>query len=174
MRKLKNSELGRISVDNFKLSQKTPIIVVLDNVRSAFNVGSIFRTSDAFRIDKLYLCGITPAPPSNEIRKSALGATNSVSWEKQEKTEDVIFKLKKDGVRILAIEQTDTSCFLNDYKINNKRIALVFGHEVFGVSQSIIDVCDDSIMIPQIGTKHSLNVSVTVGVVLWDFWKKTT
>ena len=174
MRKLKNSELGRISVDNFKLSQKTPIIVVLDNVRSAFNVGSIFRTSDAFRIEKLYLCGITPAPPSNEIRKSALGSTDSVAWEKQEKTEDVISKLKKDGVRILAIEQTDTSCFLNDYKINNKRTALVFGHEVFGVSQSIIDVCDDSIMIPQIGTKHSLNVSVTVGVVLWDFWKKTT
>ena len=174
MRKLKNSELGRISVDNFRLSNKTPIIVILDNVRSAFNVGSIFRTSDAFRIEKLYLCGITPTPPSNEIRKSALGSTDSVAWEKQEKTEDIISKLKKDGVRILAIKQTDASFFLNDYKINNKRTALVFGHEVFGVSQSIIDLCDDSIMIPQIGTKHSLNVSVAVGVVLWDFWKKTT
>tara|TARA_B100000902_G_scaffold81630_1_gene86216 strand:- start:49 stop:573 length:525 start_codon:yes stop_codon:yes gene_type:complete len=174
MRKLKNSELGRISVDNFRLADKTPIIVILDNVRSAFNVGSIFRTSDAFRIEKLYLCGVTPFPPSKEIHKSALGSTDSVSWEKEEKTEDVICKLRRDGVGILAVEQTDNSCLLDNYEMNDKRIALVFGHEVFGVSQSVIDLCDESIMIPQAGTKHSLNVSVTVGIVLWDLFQKVT
>ena len=172
MRKLKNSELERISVENFKSFEKTPIVVVLDNVRSALNVGSSFRTSDAFRVEKIYLCGITATPPNKEIRKSALGATESVEWEKVEDTESVIKKLKSDGYHICAIEQTEKSTMLNDFILPEKPIAVVFGHEVNGVQQSVIDLCNQCIEIPQIGTKHSLNISVSVGIVIWDLYKK--
>ena len=172
MRKLKNSELERISVENFKTANKTPIVVVLDSVRSALNVGSVFRTSDAFRIEKIYLCGITAFPPNKEIRKSALGATDSVEWEKAEKTEDIILKLKKEGYVVSAIEQAETSVMLNNFPSPEKPIAVVFGNEVNGVQQSVIDLCDNCIEIPQIGTKHSLNISVSVGVVLWDLYNK--
>ena len=172
MRKLKNSELGRISVENFKSSKKTPIVVVLDNVRSALNVGSAFRTSDSFRIEKIYLCGITAIPPNKEIRKSALGATESVEWEKVEDTESVIKKLKSEGYHICAIEQTENSTMLNDFIPPEKPIAVVFGHEVNGVQQSVVDLCNQCIEIPQIGTKHSLNISVCLGIVIWDLYKK--
>ena len=172
MRKLKNSELGRISVENFKTSKKTPIVVVLDNVRSALNVGSSFRTSDAFRIEKIYLCGITATPPNKEIRKSALGATESVKWEKVEDTESVIKKLKSEGYHICAIEQTENSTMLDNFVPPEKPIAVVFGHEVNGVQQSVVDLCNQSIEIPQIGTKHSLNISVSIGIVIWDLYKK--
>ena len=171
MRKLKNSELGRISVENFKNSKKSPIVVVLDNVRSALNVGSSFRTSDAFRIEKIYLCGITATPPNKEIRKSALGATESVKWEKVEDTESVIKKLKSEGYHICAIEQTENSTMLDNFIPPEKPIAVVFGHEVNGVQQSVVDLCNQSIEIPQIGTKHSLNISVSVGIVIWDLYK---
>ena len=174
MRKLKNSELERISVENFKSFEKTPIVVVLDNVRSALNVGSSFRTSDAFRIEKIYLCGITATPPNKEIRKSALGATESVEWEKVEDTESVIKKLKSDGYHICAIEQTEKSTMLNDFILPKKPIAAVFGHEVNGVQQSVVDLCNQCIEIPQIGTKHSLNISVSVGIVIWDLYQKIT
>ena len=174
MRKLKNSELERISVENFKSFEKTPIVVVLDNVRSALNVGSSFRTSDAFRVEKIYLCGITATPPNKEIRKSALGATESVEWKKVEDTESVIKKLKSDGYHICAIEQTEKSTMLNDFILPEKPIAVVFGHEVNGVQQSVIDLCNQCIEIPQIGTKHSLNISVSVGIVIWDLYQKIT
>lgn len=172
MRKLKNSELGRISVENFKTSKKTPIVVVLDNVRSALNVGSSFRTSDAFRIEKIYLCGITAKPPNKEIRKSALGATESVKWEKVEETESIIKKLKSEGYHICAIEQTENSIMLNNFIPPKKPIVVVFGHEVNGIQQSVVDLCSQSIEIPQIGTKHSLNISVSIGIVIWDLYKK--
>ena len=164
MRKLKNSELERISVENFKSSNKTPIVVVLDNVRSALNVGSAFRTSDAFRIEKVYLCGITSTPPNKEIRKSALGSTKSVDWEKIDKTEDAILQLK----------QVENSTMLHQFSVTGKRIAVIFGNEVNGVQQSVIDNSDYCIEIPQIGTKHSLNISVSIGVVLWDLYNKIT
>ena len=174
MRKLKNSELERISVENFKSFEKTPIVVVLDNVRSSLNVGSSFRTSDAFRIEKIYLCGITATPPNKEIRKSALGATESVEWEKVENAESIIKKLKLDGYHICAIEQTENSTMLNDFILPEKPIVVVFGHEVNGIQQSVVDLCNQCIEIPQIGTKHSLNISVSVGIVIWDLYKKIT
>ena len=174
MRKLKNSELERISVENFKSSNKTPIVVVLDNVRSAFNVGSAFRTSDAFRIEKVYLCGITSTPPNKEIRKSALGSTESVDWEKTDKTEDTILQLKKEGYTICSVEQVENSTMLHQFSVPVKPIAVVFGNEVNGVQQSVIDNSDYCIEIPQIGTKHSLNISVSIGVVLWDLYNKIT
>ena len=174
MRKLKNSELERISVENFKSSNKTPIVVVLDNVRSALNVGSAFRTSDAFRIEKVYLCGITSTPPNKEIRKSALGSTESVDWEKIDKTEDAILQLKKEGYTICSVEQVENSTMLHKFLVPGKPIAVVFGNEVNGVQQSVIDNSDYCIEIPQIGTKHSLNISVSIGVVLWDLYNKIT
>ena len=172
MRKLKNSELERISVENFKSSKKTPIIVVLDNVRSALNVGSAFRTSDAFRIEKVYLCGITATPPNKEIRKSALGSTNSVDWEYIEKTEDIILYLKKNNYLICSVEQVENSTLLHQFSQAEKPIVVVFGNEVNGVQQSVIDLSDHCIEIPQIGTKHSLNVSVSIGIVLWDLYNR--
>ena len=135
-------------------------------------MGSSFRTSDAFRVEKIYLCGITAIPPNKEIRKSALGATESVEWEKFENTESVIKKLKSDGYHICAIEQTENTIRLNDFIPPEKPIAVVFGHEVNGVQQSVIDLCNQCIEIPQIGTKHSLNISVSVGIVIWDLYKK--
>jgi tRNA G18 (ribose-2'-O)-methylase SpoU len=166
MRKLKNNELKRITIDEFKSSKKKPIVIVLDNIRSAHNVGSIFRTSDAFLIEKLILCGITPTPPSNEIRKSALGSTNSVEWVKKEETGIAINQLKKEGYYIVGVEQVEKATEIQKFQ-NNKPIALVFGHEVNGINQEIIDTCDEVIEIPQYGTKHSLNISVCAGIVMW-------
>ena len=173
MRKLKNSELDRLSVDDFKDAQKTPIIIVLDNIRSLNNIGSVFRTSDAFLIEKIYLCGITATPPHNDIRKTALGSTETVDWEYAENTMDVIEKLKANKVQICSIEQAENATMLNDFKPEaNTTYALVFGNEVKGVQQEVVDVSDVVIEIPQFGTKHSLNISVSCGVVVWDVFSK--
>lgn len=167
MRKLKNEELNRVSVDEFKKKEKLPIIVVLDNVRSAHNVGSIFRTCDAFLIEKICLCGISPTPPKKEIRKTALGSTESVEWQYYNDTVDCLHQLKAQGVHILSIEQADKTINLKDFKISSMKIALVFGHEVYGVSEECIAESNKVVEIPQYGTKHSFNVSVSVGIVLW-------
>ncbi|MDG1040726.1 MAG: RNA methyltransferase [Polaribacter sp.] len=173
MRKLKNSELGRISVDEFKEVQKTPLIVVLDNIRSLNNVGSVFRTSDAFLIEKIYLCGITATPPNKEIHKTALGATESVTWEYVEDTLTLIKKLKDSKIKILSIEQAENSTMLNDFTPEeNQKYAVVMGNEVKGVQQEVVSASDYCIEIPQLGTKHSLNISVSCGVVLWDLFNK--
>jgi len=173
MRKLRNSELNRISIDEFKQKDKTPIVVVLDNIRSRNNIGSVFRTSDALLIEKLYLCGITSTPPNNEIRKTALDAEKSVDWEYFEHTEEVVEKLKKEGYEVYAIEQVEDSILLPDFRPEkDERIALVFGNEVKGVKQTVVNICDGSIEIPQYGTKHSFNISVSAGIVLWDIFQK--
>jgi len=173
MRKLKNNELGRISVETFKQTQKTPLIVVLDNIRSLNNVGSVFRTSDAFLIEKIYLCGITATPPNKEIHKTALGATESVDWEYVEDTLALIKTLQEDDIEVAAIEQVEDSLKLNDFTpTKNKKLAIVMGNEVKGVQQDVVNACDYQIEIPQVGTKHSLNISVSCGVVLWDLFQK--
>ena len=166
MRKLKNNELKRITIEEFKITKKKPITIILDNIRSAHNVGSIFRTSDAFLIKKIILCGITPTPPNNDIRKSALGSTESVDWEYQENTENAVNILKKEDYEIIAVEQVEESTSLIKFK-STKSIALIFGHEINGVQQKIIDMCDQTIEITQWGTKHSLNISISAGIVLW-------
>ncbi len=169
MRKISNDELNRISVEDFKSSKKTPIVVILDNIRSMHNVGSVFRTSDAFRIEKIYLTGITATPPHRDIQKAALGATESVDWEYLKKPEDAVSLVKDAGYRVFAVEQTDNSLSLDTFQPQKKeKYALIFGNEVFGVSDEAIAHSDGSLEIPQYGTKHSLNVSVSVGVVLWD------
>ena len=173
MRKLRNIELGRLSVEEYKQSTKTPIVVVLDNIRSCNNIGSVFRTSDALLINKIYLCGITATPPNNEIRKTALDAEKSVDWEYSEHTEEVVKKLQQEGFKVYAIEQVENSIMLPDFQpANNEKVALVFGNEVKGVKQSVVDLCDGSIEIPQYGTKHSFNISVSAGIVLWDIFQK--
>ncbi len=172
MRKLKNSELNRLSTEAFKKIQKIPITVVLDNVRSLNNIGSIFRSSDAFLIEKINLCGITAKPPHKDIQKTALGATESVEWEHQGKTIECIKKLKKEGYFCVAIEQTEDSISLENFKIKKQhKIAVIFGNEVKGVQQIVIDQCDACIEIPQLGTKHSLNIAVSAGIVLWELFK---
>jgi 23S rRNA (guanosine2251-2'-O)-methyltransferase len=173
MRKLRNNELGRISVSTFKKTTKTPIIVVLDNIRSLNNVGSVFRTSDAFLIEKIYLCGITATPPHREIHKTALGATESVNWEYKEDTLALVNELKAQGVLVAAIEQVENSVMLDEFSLDaTKKIAIVLGNEVKGVQQEVVSAADYCIEIPQKGTKHSLNISVSCGVVLWDLFQK--
>lgn len=173
MRKLENSELDRKSIEDFKQSEKTPIILVLDDIRSLHNIGSVFRTADAFLIEKIYLCGITATPPNKEINKTALGATDTVAWEHNENVLEVIENLKKEDINVLAIEQVENAVFLQDFKVEeNKKYALVFGNEVYGVSQDAVAICDGCIEIPQLGTKHSLNISVSAGIVVWDLFKK--
>ncbi|NPA67353.1 MAG: RNA methyltransferase [Chlorobi bacterium] len=173
MRKLKTNELGRKSIEEFKKADKIPVAIISDNIRSMNNIGSFFRTSDAFLIEKIYLCGITPRPPHNDIRKTALGADKSVDWEYFENTEDAIKILKDKGYLIISVEQAEGSIMLNKFNINtNKKYALVFGNEVKGVQQKIIDISDFCIEIPQEGTKHSLNVSVSGGIVIWEFYRK--
>ena len=173
MRKLENSELDRKSVEAFKESEKTPIILVLDDIRSLHNIGSVFRTADAFLIEKIYLCGITATPPNKEIHKTALGATETVAWEHHENVLQVIETLKKENVMTLAIEQVESAIFLQDFEVEkNKKYALVFGNEVYGVSQEAVAICDGCIEIPQLGTKHSLNISVSAGIVVWDLFSK--
>ena len=173
MRKLNVDELNRLSTDEFKDAPKTPLVIILDNIRSQNNIGSIFRTCDAFLIRKLYLCGITATPPHKEIHKTALGATDSVHWDYCDDTLKVVKKLKNEGYVVLAAEQTDKSIFLQDYCIqDDKAYALVFGHEMRGVDQTVIDECNGAVEIPQFGTKHSLNVAVSAGILIWHFLRK--
>ena len=174
MRKLQNEELDRLSVEDFKEAGKKPVIIILDNIRSMHNVGSSFRTSDAFLIEKIYLCGITAKPPHREIQKTALGATESVAWEHAESTLDLITSLKQEGWNIMAIEQVEGSVSLEkfDFKPEGK-YAFVFGNEVFGVDDEVVKQADTCLEIPQFGTKHSLNISVSMGVVIWDYFSKT-
>jgi len=173
MRKLKNSELDRLSVDAFKDAKKTPIIIVLDNIRSLNNIGSVFRTSDAFLIEKIYLCGITATPPHNDIRKTALGSTETVTWEYAENTLDVIKKLNANNIVVCAIEQAENATMLDNFKPQkDTTYAFVFGNEVKGVQQDVVNASDMVIEIPQFGTKHSLNISVSCGVVVWDVFSK--
>ena len=172
-RKLKNSELDRKSIEDFKEAKKTPLIVILDNIRSLNNIGSVFRTADAFLIEKIFLCGITATPPHKDIQKTALGATDTVVWEHQENTEDVIKELRDKGVKILSIEQAEDAVMLNDFSPkNDETYAIVFGNEVKGVQQSVVSASDYVIEIPQYGSKHSLNISVSTGVVIWDLFAK--
>jgi 23S rRNA (guanosine2251-2'-O)-methyltransferase len=172
-RKLKLQELGRISVSDYKESKKTPLIIVLDNIRSLNNIGSVFRSSDAFRIEKIYLCGITAQPPHRDIHKTALGATESVDWEYCEDTDELVNRLKSDGTITLSIEQAENSLKLDEFTpLPNQKYAIIMGNEVDGVQQSVIDISDHVLEIPQIGTKHSLNISVCTGVVLWDLFSK--
>lgn len=173
MRKLANSELERKSVEDFKQAEKTPIIIVLDDIRSLHNIGSVFRTADAFLIEKIYLCGITATPPNKEIHKTALGATETVLWEYAKDVLEVIASLKEEKISVFAIEQVENSISLQDFTTEeNKKYALVFGNEVKGVSQEAIKNCEGTIEIPQLGTKHSLNISVSAGIVIWDLFQK--
>lgn len=172
-RKLKVEELNRISIEEFQEADKIPLIVVLDNVRSRHNIGSVFRTSDAFRIEEIILCGITSTPPNVEIHKTALGAEDSMKWRYLEETLSAVTELKTAGYTVFAIEQTENSVSLESMELDkNKKYAVILGHEVHGVQQEVIDACQGCIEIPQYGTKHSLNVSVTAGIVVWDFFKK--
>ncbi len=173
MRKLKNSELNRLEVEAFKKAPKTPIVIVLDNIRSLNNIGSVFRTADAFLIEKIYLCGITATPPHKDIHKTALGATESVAWEYMERTGEVIDSLKNQGIITIAIEQAENATMLDQFTVDpSKKYAVVFGNEVKGVQQEIVSSTDHVVEIPQFGTKHSLNISVSAGVVIWDLFSK--
>jgi tRNA G18 (ribose-2'-O)-methylase SpoU len=173
MRKLENSELDRKSIEDFKKSEKTPLILVLDDIRSLHNIGSVFRTADAFLVEKIILCGITATPPNKEIHKTALGATETVTWEHHENVLEVIENLKKENVLTLAIEQVESAIFLQDFKVEkDQKYALVFGNEVYGVAQEAVAICDGCIEIPQLGTKHSLNIAVSAGIVVWDLFQK--
>lgn len=172
-KKLKLWELERVSEEEFKLQKKFPVIVILNDIRSLNNIGSFFRTSDAFNVEKIYLCGITANPPHRDIQKTALGATETVAWEYKRSIIELVKELKSEGVTICSIEQTEKTTLLQDVpKLTETRFALVFGNEVNGVDQDVIDASDYILEIPQFGTKHSLNVSVCAGVVLWEFAKK--
>ena len=169
MRKLLNSELERKTIEQFKRTEKNPFIIVLDNVRSLSNVGSIFRTADAFLTDAIYLCGITSCPPHREIQKTALGATESVTWKYFTTTIESVKELKGKGYKIIAIEQAEGSTELQNLQIEKRqKYALIFGHEVNGVDQEIVNICDHCVEIPQFGTKHSFNIAISVGIVLWE------
>ena len=173
MDKLSMNNLNRKSVDEFKLADKFPIIVVLDNIRSMHNVGSVFRTADGFLLEAIYLCGYTPKPPHRDIQKTALGATETVYWEAFDATTDAIQKLKNEGYRLLAVEQTKKSMMLHQINFSsNEKLAIIFGNEVDGVSDFAIQYCDTCIEIPQFGMKHSLNISVAAGIVFWEVYKR--
>ena len=173
MRKLKNSELDRLSIADFKISKKAPMIVILDNIRSLNNIGSVFRTCDAFLIEKIYLCGITAKPPHKDIHKTALGSTDSVEWEYVENTLELVERLKKSYIKIISVEQAEHATMLNNFIPQQQTTyAVVFGNEVKGVSQDVVNASDIVIEIPQYGTKHSLNISVSAGVVIWDLFSK--
>ena len=173
MRKITNQELGRPSAEEFATMEKMAVTVVLDNVRSAQNVGAFFRTGDAFAVEKVLLCGITATPPSRDIHKSSLGAEFTVAWEYYNATTEAVTVLKEQGYTVLAIEQVEGAAMLDKLEIDTtKKYALVFGNEVLGVDQAVVDICDGAIEIPQVGTKHSINVSVCGGVVLWKFFEK--
>jgi tRNA G18 (ribose-2'-O)-methylase SpoU len=173
MRKLENNELERKTIEDFKTSEKTPLIIVMDDIRSLHNIGSVFRTSDAFLIEKIVLCGITATPPHKEIQKTALGATETVAWEYHKSVTDVIKNLQAENVVVLAIEQVENAFLLDQFIIDRtKKYALVFGNEVYGVSQDAVALCDGCLEIPQLGTKHSLNIAVSAGIVIWDLFKQ--
>ena len=173
MRKLKITELNRLSKDEFKQVDKIPLIVVLDNVRSLNNVGSVFRTSDAFLVEAIYLCGITATPPQPEIHKTALGAEDTVDWIYREETLDAVKELKDNGYTVFSIEQVENSTMLTELVLDtDKKYAVILGNEVKGVQQEVVSNSDGCIELPQFGTKHSLNVSVTAGIVIWDFFKQ--
>lgn len=173
MRKTTNDELQRLNKDQYKASDKTPLIIVLDNVRSLNNIGSVFRTADCYRVEKIILCGITACPPHKDIRKTALGATESVDWEYHENTVDVVNSLKESGYRTCAIEQAHRSQNLYNFNAQKgDRLAVILGNEVKGVQQSVVDLCDDVIELEQYGTKHSLNISVCTGIVVYDLFNK--
>lgn len=169
--KLRNEELNRLNVDEFKQAKKQTIVVVLDNVRSLNNVGSAFRTADAFLIEEIILCGVTGTPPNKEIEKTALGATSTVKWTYFETTLEAVEHLKQHNYQPYAVEQATKSISLNEISFHDQKIALVFGNEVYGVEQEVIDVCNGVIEIPQAGTKHSLNISVSIGIVLWELFR---
>lgn len=167
-RKLFNHELGRLSAEEFKEAKKSPLVVVLDNIRSQHNIGSAFRTADSFRVEKIYLCGICATPPTAEIHKSALGAEFSVDWEYYKETIDVVKRLKDEGFTIISVEQAENSTMLDSFQLpENQKIALIYGNEVKGVEQTVVDASDICLEIPQYGTKHSLNVSVSIGITIW-------
>ncbi len=173
MRKLLNEELGRLGPEEYKKSKKIPVIVVLDNIRSQHNIGSVFRTADAFRLEGIYLCGITATPPHREIHKTALGATESVKWNYFKETKDAIGVLRKKKYKILSVEQVVGALRLDQLKLSiNQKYALVLGHEVHGVDQRVVDLSDYCVEIPQYGTKHSLNISVASGIVIWEVFKQ--
>jgi tRNA G18 (ribose-2'-O)-methylase SpoU len=172
MRKLKITELNRLNAESFRQAEKIPLIVVLDNVRSLHNVGSVFRTADAFLLEAVYLCGITATPPHAEIHKTALGAENTVEWNYFENTLDAVREIKQKGYHLIAIEQAENSLLLEQVQLADKKYAVVLGNEVHGVDQEVMNQCDDCIEIPQFGTKHSLNVSVTAGIIIWEFFKR--
>jgi tRNA G18 (ribose-2'-O)-methylase SpoU len=173
MRKLKLQELNRLDVESFKKVDKTPIVIVLDNIRSGLNVGSAFRTADAFALEQVMLCGITARPPHREILKTAIGATQSMEWHYFDTTRAAIDQLHKDGYHVVAVEQAENSTMLQDFRLpGHKKIALVFGNEVSGVSEEAMALVDECIEVPQFGTKHSLNISVCIGVVVWDVFKQ--
>lgn len=173
MKKIINADLGRISNEEFKEIEKTPLIIILDDIRSLNNIGSVFRTSDAFKIKKIYLCGITAKPPHREIQKTALGATETVEWEHRENILELIAELKANDIKVYAIEQVENSISLETFEpTKTQDTAIIFGNEVMGVSQEAINLCDGSIEIPQFGTKHSLNIAVSCGVVVWDLFAK--
>src|SRR5690554_1301402 len=172
-RKIPNSELERKSVEEFKKSEKTPLILILDDIRSLNNIGSVFRTADAFLVEKIYLCGITATPPNKEIHKTALGATDTVDWKYFKTVEEAIVELRAEKVEVWSIEQVKNSVMLNEFEVKeNKKYALIFGNEVKGVSEKAIELSNGYIEIPQLGTKHSLNISVSAGIVVWDFISK--
>lgn len=174
-RKLLNSELGRIGAQKYRELPESGIVLVLDNIRSAHNIGSAFRTSDAFKVDRIFLCGICAAPPSAEIHKSALGAEDAVPWEKVQDTLQLVEQLQTEGYTVVAVEQTENAVSLESFRLagaGSGRYALIFGNEVDGVQQSVVDAADLSVIIPQYGTKHSLNVSVSIGVVLWELTRQ--
>ena len=173
MRKIPNSELDRLSVEEYRKAEKLPVVVVADNVRSLHNVGSLFRTADAFSVGALWLCGITAVPPDREIHKTALGAEESVEWRYFTHTADAVAELKAAGYTAIAVEQVEGAVSLDEFRVaTGEKYALVFGNEVKGVGQEVVDMCDSSIEIPQAGTKHSLNVSVSAGAVLWEFFRQ--
>lgn len=173
MKKLSVIELDRVSKEEFKTIDKTPLVVVLDNIRSLNNVGSVFRSSDAFKLEKIYLCGVTATPPNAEIHKTALGAEDSMEWEYEEDTKSVVAKLKQEGYKIFAVEQVQNSIMLDRVELDRaNKYVLILGNEVKGVQQEVVDMCDFAVEIPQFGTKHSLNVSVAAGIVIWEFFKK--
>lgn len=173
MRKLRNDELGRIDVEGYKKASKSPIIIVLDNIRSLNNIGSVFRTADAFLVEKIYLCGITATPPHKDIHKTALGATDSVDWEYISDSIELVERLKNEGYHVISVEQAENATQLNDYvPVKDKKQVLVFGNEVKGVTQNVVTASNQVLEIPQFGTKHSLNISVSVGIVVWDCWSK--
>ena len=172
-RKILNSELDRKSVEEFKKSEKTPLILVLDDIRSLNNIGSVFRTADAFLVEKIFLCGITATPPNKEIHKTALGATETVEWNYFKTVEEAIVELRGENVQVWSIEQVENAVMLNEFEVKeNQKYALIFGNEVKGVSEKAIELSDGSIEVPQLGTKHSLNISVSAGIVIWDLVSK--